>query len=277
MEKQLQMGLQQGQQWIDFAWSYAPKLVGFMLLVLLTWIIAGWVRKGIMNGLLKTGFDASLGKFFGNIGRWLVLLAGGLSALGMFGVETASFAAILASAGVAVGLALQGTLSNFAAGVMLLIFRPFKVGDYIVVSGHQGFVYEIDLFTTKLDTLDNRRLIVPNGQVFGATIENQSHHPARRCDVKVAIAGNEDIHQTRTVLEKAAASVASAHKSPDYVPTVVLVEFAPGAMNWEVRTWANPVDYFTVLEETVRRVRDELTAARIQNPTPAMNVAVTQV
>jgi small conductance mechanosensitive channel len=273
MESNIEQGVGQAQHFINMAWGFLPNAISFLVIIIIGWMVAGWVRKLIVAACLKGNFDPSLGKFLGSLARWFVLIIAGMAALSKFGVETAGLAAIIASAGIAVGLALQGTLSNFAAGVMLLIFRPFKVGDYIAVAGKEGHVEDIDLFTTRIDTLDHRRIIIPNGQVFGAVIENQSYHPARRCDVNVAIDGGEDIVKTRAALEAATKAVTSADKS--IAPQVVLVEFAPGAMNWQVRTWAKPSDYFTVLEETVKEVHNHLAKAGIHNPTPVMNVTVT--
>ena len=126
----------------------------------------------VIKGLEKTRFDETLTKFFAKIARWGVLALGVLSCLSIFGVETTSFAALIGAMGLAIGLAFQGTLSNFASGVMLLIFRPFKVGQFVKVGGEAGTINEIDLFTIALDTSDNRRIIIPNSKVFGATIEN---------------------------------------------------------------------------------------------------------
>lgn len=270
MNERIQTSFGSVQRLIDLAWNFLPSTIAFLLILSIGFFIASRIRKIVIGICANADLDASLGKFLGSLGYWLILMIAGMFALSKFGVETAGLAAILASAGVAIGLALQGTLSNFAAGVMLLIFRPFKVGDYVIVAEKEGFVTDIELFSTTLDTLDNRHIIIPNGQVFGSVIENQSFHEVRRCDVNVSISDEEDIVRTREVLEKAASSVSSASTVKPH--QVVLVEFGDDAMNWQVRTWATPSDYFAVLEETVQQVKLHLTEAGLEAPTPTMNI-----
>ena len=168
--------------------GYAVKVGGVLIALFIANLIAGAVAGTIDKRLTKAKFDATLTRFFAKFVRWAILIMAVLACLGVFGIETTSFAAVIGAAGLAVGLAFQGTLGNFAAGIMLLVFRPFKVGDAISAAGVVGSVQAIDLFATTLDTADNRRLIVPNGALFGATIDNINHHPVRRCDVSVGAA-----------------------------------------------------------------------------------------
>jgi small conductance mechanosensitive channel len=190
--------------------------------------------------------------------------------LGTFGVKTTSFAAVLGAAGLAVGLALQGTLSNFAAGVMLLIFRPFKVGDTVDIGGKRGKVDEIDIFFTILDTPDNRRFILPNGQVFGAAIENVTFHAIRRADVLVGTDYAADLDETRAVLEAAAALVPG--QSPDKPSQVVLVGMGASSIDWEVRVWAPKDTFLDVLQASRRAVKQALDSAGIGIPFPQVDV-----
>jgi small conductance mechanosensitive channel len=176
----------------------------------------------------------------------------------------------LAAAGFAVGLALQGTLANFSAGVMLLIFRPFKAGDVIDVAGVKGKVQEISLFTTELDTPDNRRLIVPNGSIFGSTIENVTFHPIRRVDVAVGTDYPADLNATRKVLEDAAASVQPQADGKE--PQVYLSELGDSSIAWSVRVWTSTEDYWGVKEELTQKVKDALDEAGIGIPYPQMDV-----
>jgi small conductance mechanosensitive channel len=183
--------------------SYATRVAGVLILLFVAWMIAGWIRKITNRGLTKAKFDATLTKFFSNFASYTVLILAVLACLGIFDVQIIGFAALIGAAGLAVGLAFQGTLSNLAAGVMLLTFRPFKVGDLVNIAGNLGIVNEIELFTTALDTLDNRRIIVPNSVIFGSTNENLTYHDVRRVDVSVGTEYPADIDSVRRVLEKA--------------------------------------------------------------------------
>ena len=255
---------------MDAIASFGLDLAGAVVLLILTWIVSRWVRRATAKGLKKANFDETLTKFFGNMTGWLVLILGVIAILGIFGVSTASFAAVLGAAGLAVGLAFQGTLSNFAAGVMLLVFRPFKVGDIIRAAGETGGVQEIDLLVTKLDTLDNRRIIVPNSKIFGDTIENITFHPIRRVDVPVGVDYGADLDQVRAVLEKAAASVEGGLSDPP--PEIFLGSLDDSAVTWEVRVWCNTPEWFDVHEATTRMTKKALDAAGIGIPFPQLDV-----
>ena len=193
-----------------------------------------------------------------------------ITCLGLFGIQTASFAAILAAAGFAVGMALQGTLGNFASGVMLLIFRPFKVGDVVSAAGQTGKVVEIDIFSTVFDTPDNRRIIIPNGSVFGGTIENISHHATRRVDVAVGTDYGADLSKTREVLNKAIAQTNKVLKDP--ASAVVLSDLGDSCINWSVRVWVDANDYWPVKDQLTESVKTALDQADIGIPFPQMDV-----
>lgn len=156
----------------DLIVEYGPPIVGTLLFLLVAFIVSGWIGRLVRRAVARTRVDETVAGFLGHIVRWGLMVLAVIACLGVFGVETTSFAAVIGAAGLAIGLALQGSLSSLAAGVMLLTFRPFKAGDYISVAGEGGTVAEIDLFATCLDTPDNRRVIIPNSQVFGAVIEN---------------------------------------------------------------------------------------------------------
>jgi small conductance mechanosensitive channel len=222
--------------------------------------------------LQKARFDATLAKFFGTVARWTVIVLAVIGCMGVFDIQTASFAAMLAAAGLAVGLALQGTLSNFASGIMLLLFRPFKVGDWISVAGHNGIVDAIDLFVITLDTSDNRRIIIPNSEVFGSTIENWTYHKARRVEINVGTDYPENLDQVRTVLEKAAAGVPGQHE--DYPSQVFLSDLGDSSINWQVRVWSapQPASYWAVWQATTLAVKKALDEAEIGIPFPQMDV-----
>jgi small conductance mechanosensitive channel len=219
--------------------------------------------------------DPTLATFFSSLARYTVLLLGGLAVMGVFGISVASFAAILAALGFAVGLALQGTLSHFAAGVMLLLFRPFAVGDKVSAAGVSGKVVEVGLFTTLFDTPDNRRIIVPNGAIFGSTIENDSHHDTRRVDVSVGTAYDADLSTTREVLNDVAAAVEGGLSDP--APQVYLAELGASSIDWSVRVWAPTSDYWTVRERLTNQMKEALDARNIGIPYPQMDVHLDQL
>ncbi len=252
--------------------TYAVRVAGALLLLFVAWIIAGWAGRLMTRSLERAEFDETLKKFFGGVVRWLVLLLAILACLSIFGVQTTSFAAVLAAAGFAVGLAFQGTLSNFSAGVMLLVFRPFQVGDVINAAGVTGKVYEIELFTTKLDTPDNRRIIIPNSAIASGTIENISFHDTRRVDVAVGTDYSASLDQTRNVLEGVAQ--AEPARLPDQDAQVVLTDLGDSSINWQLRVWTKSEDYWAAKERITRAVKTALDEAGIGIPFPQMDVHV---
>jgi small conductance mechanosensitive channel len=250
--------------------EYGASAIGALILLLVAWIVAGVVSRLVRKGLSKAEFDETLTRFFAKLSRWLVLLTAVIGCLGIFGVETTSFAAVIGAAGLAVGLAFQGTLSNLASGVMLLAFRPFKVGDVVMIAGQTGKVDEIGVFTTTLDTFDNRRFIIPNSSIFGSTIENITHHPVRRADVDVGVGYDADIDRTREILERTAADVEGVVAEP--APAVLLLELGASSVNWSVRVWAKKEDFGAVKQATMRAVKMALDEAGIDIPFPQMHV-----
>lgn len=255
---------------MELAMEYGlPLLVGLLILVA-AYFLAGLANRGVRNSLTRAKLDVTLSRFFGRMARYTVLALGLVIALGQMGVEVTAFAAILASAGFAVGMALSGTLGHFASGIMLLVFRPFKVGDVINAGGVTGKVYEIELFTTAIDTFDNRRIIVPNGEIYGSTIENITHHSTRRVDVAVGVSYKADIDKTREVLNAAAQSVEGILSDPPH--QVVLGDLGASSVNWTVRVWCNTADFWPTKEKATRAVKKHLDEAGIGIPFPQMDV-----
>jgi small conductance mechanosensitive channel len=250
--------------------NYAVSAVGALLLLIVAWIVAAIVSRMVGKNLQRARFDATLTKFFARLTWWVLVLAAVVGCLGMFGVETTSFAALLGAAGLAIGLAFQGTLSNFASGVMLLAFRPFKVGDVVTIAGQTGVVDEISVFATTLDTFDNRRFMIPNSSIIGSTIENITYHPRRRAEVNVGVSYGADIDRTREVLERAAASVEGRLEDP--APVVFLDDLGASSVNWSVRVWARREDFGIVKQGMVRAVKQALDEAGIEIPYPQMDV-----
>jgi small conductance mechanosensitive channel len=254
----------------QLAAQWGLRVIGVLLAVVLSFMVAGWTRRAMLRSFEKAGFDSTLGRFFSNVVRYAILVAAVLGCLGVFGIQTTSFAAVIAAGGLAIGLAFQGTLSNFAAGVMLLVFRPFKVGDVIVVAGTVGVVQEIELFTCELTTLDNRRVIIPNSAIFGSKIENITHHPTRRVDIGVGTAYSADIDQVRGVLEAALGKVEGVMGDP--APQVFLKGFGASSIDWQLRGWCKTEDYWDVWQRIIRDTKVALDGAGIGIPFPQQDV-----
>ena len=255
---------------VQLVMTWGLRVVGVLVAIFLAFIIGGSVRRAMLRSFEKSGFDATLGRFFSNMARYAILVATALGCLGVFGIETASFAAVIAAGGLAIGLAFQGTLSNFAAGVMLLVFRPFKVGDVINAAGVLGAVKEIELFTVELTTPDNRRLIVPNSVIFGGTIENITHFPERRVDIAVGTSYDEDLNRTRQVLEECIAKVPGGLQEP--TPQVFLGELGASSIDWQLRLWCKTEDFWDVRQALVLACKAALDDAKIGIPYPQMDV-----
>ena len=259
--------MEQARYYIE---TYGMQVLLILVLVVVTFVVAAWAGRIVRGSCRKAKMEETLARFFGKFAYWLVAILAILSILSYFGVQTTSFAAVIGASALAVGLAFQGTLSNFAAGIMLLIFRPFKVDDVVDVAGETGKVQEIDLFNTVMDTFDDRRIIIPNGSVFGSTIENITFHPTRRVDVNVGTVYSADLDATRDVLYKAIASLEGIHAEPE--PQVYLLELGDSSINWVLRVWANTPDYWAVREQLTRAVKVELDKADIGIPFPQMDV-----
>ena len=250
--------------------EYLPPIIGVLVVIVVAFIVAGWVRTLVTRALTKIKIEKTLSTFLGSLARWGVLILAIIACLGVFGVDTTSFAAVIGASALAVGLAFQGSLSSLAAGVMLLIFRPFKVDDVVNVAGQLGKVEAISLFTTDMDTFDNRRIILPNSAVFGSTIENITHHATRRVDVAVGVEYSADLDQTRETLESAAEACPGRLNEPE--TQVVLLELGASSVDWSVRVWANTADYWPVKQALTRQVKKSLDDAGLGIPFPQMDV-----
>ncbi len=250
--------------------KYVPPVIGVALFLIAAYVVAAWVGRATRRALRKAKVEQTLCGFFGSLAKWALLVLALIACLGVFGVQTTSFAAVIGASALAIGLAFQGSLSNLAAGVMLLVFRPFKAGDFVSVGGQAGTIQEIGLFTTKMDTPDNRRIILPNGGVFGATIENITHHPTRRVDVSVRVAYDADLDRTREVLTQAAAAVPGRLEEPP--PQIILLSLGDSSVDWQVRVWAETAEYWNVRDATTRSVKMALDQAGLAIPFPQVDV-----
>lgn len=249
---------------------YAPKVIGALVLLFAAWVVSGWVSRLVYRSLKLAKIDETLARFATKFTWWGMLVLGLVGCLETFDVKTTSYAAAIGAVGFSIGLAFQGALGNFAAGIMLLVFRPYKVGDVIIVGGQTGKVDEIDLFSTTLDTPDNRRIMIPNGSIFGNTIENTSYHQTRRVEVAVGAGYAADIDQTYEVLMRAVCAVPGILSDP--APEVVLLELADSSVNWSVRAWSAAADFGLVKQRTIRAVKLAMDQAGIEIPFPQMDV-----
>jgi small conductance mechanosensitive channel len=222
--------------------------------------------KGIRKAMQKRSYDESLQKFLFDLISWGLKILLILVVLSTVGIETTSFAAILAAAGLAVGLALQGSLSNFAGGVLIMIFKPFKVGDLIEAQGEIGGVKEISIFTTKLIGLSNKEIIIPNGILSNGNIVNYTSLGTRRVDLVIGVSYDSDIKKTKTVLM----DILEKHKLilKDPAPAVTVLELADSSVNFAVRPWCKSEDYWTVYFEVMEEVKEQLDANGIEIPYP---------
>lgn len=247
-------------EWVlEVAWVAAVFIGGLYL--------SKFLSSMVRRALEKQKIDVTLTRFLGNVVRWGVLIMVGIACLGAFGIETTSFAAMIGAAGLAIGLAFQGTLSAVAAGVMLLILRPFKVGDVIGVSGQTGIVEEIGLFTTTIYAFANHKLILSNRDVFGSAIENKTFDGMVRVDVDVGTDYSEDLDNVRAVLMAALEALEDGERSQVYLKAL-----GGSSIDWSVRKWTTPQNYLKLRDAITLATKKALDAADIGIPFPQMDV-----
>lgn len=244
-------------------------------------IFLGYLCAKYISGLISRPvcrrIDETLGRFIGKMVFYCIMFGVTGAVLSKLGAPLGGLAAMLAAAGFAIGLAFQGTLSNFAAGVLMLVFRPFKVDDVINAGGVIGKVNEIDLFTTTLDTPDNRRIIVPNSAIAGGTIENVTFHAHRRVEVLVGVDYSADMDQTRAALDQAVAQLSDVTISGEgRGGQVVLANLGASSVDWKVRLWVASSDYWPIQERLTGEVKRQLDAAGIGIPFPQLDVHISR-
>ncbi len=253
--------------------TYLAKAFLVMSVAWISYIIASAIGRYI-GGMVARKVDLTLGKFLTKAIRNLIMLVVAMGTMSYIGVDVTGLAAVLAAISFAVGMALQGTLGNFASGVMLLLFRPFKVDDFIVLADTQGTVEEIDLFTTRINTMDNRHVIVPNGEIFGSKLENYTRNELRRVDVAVGAAYSADLDETRQALERAVMSISESVVDPQ--PQVYLDSLGASSVDWQLRVWCKPAEYWGVREQLTAAAKTQLDLANISIPFPQLDVNVIQ-
>lgn len=251
---------------VEFVSDYGIRILGAIVI----WVVGSWIIKKLMNTVKKImnrhEYEISLQKFLTNLLSWILKILLFIAILAKLGVETTSFAAILAAAGLAIGLALQGSLSNFAGGVLIMIFKPFKVGDLIEAQGELGVVKEIEIFTTKLIKPANRLAIIPNGALSNGNIINYTAEGKLRVDLVFGVSYDSDIKQTKEVLMKVVADHPKVLEDP--APLVKVLALADSSVNFAVRPWVNAADYWDVYFDLTENAKLALDEAGIEIPYP---------
>ena len=255
---------------IESLYSFGPKVLSSVAILFFGWIGAVIAKKLLSRIMLKSRVDNTLVAFVSNVTYAAVIAFVVIAALGQLGIQTASFVAIIGAAGLAVGLALQGSLSNFASGVLMVIFKPLKIGDYVDAGGTSGTVEEIGIFSTIIKTPDNKKIIVPNSKITSDNITNYSVNDIRRIDIVAGVSYEDNLDKVRKVLEEILSADERILKDPAW--TVAVLELADSSVNFAVRPWVKTADYWDVyflLNETIKKRFD---AEGISIPFPQTDV-----
>ncbi len=256
----------------EFALTFGMDIMGALVILILGWMFSRWAQHSVKKILNKTRkIDATLKPLIASIVRYVIMVFVIVAVLGQFGVETTSIIAVLGAAGLAIGLALQGTLSNIAAGFMLLILRPMRVGEYVDASGTAGTVEEIGLFSTRLKTFDGVFLAVPNSEVWGKPIMNYSRNPTRRLDITVGIGYDDSIDQALKILKT---FFKDKRVLKDPAPEVMTTALGDSAVDVNLRVWTTPDDYWALRFDLTKQVKEAFDKAGISIPFPQRDVHV---
>jgi len=250
--------------------EYGLNIVAAIVTLVIGMMVAGMISKGLHRVLTKRKLDPTIVEFVSHMTKYVIVAFVVIAALGRIGVQTTSFIALLGAAGLAVGLALQGSLSNFASGVLIIVLRPFKAGEYIEAAGTAGSVESVQIFATTLVTPDNKLVVVPNSSILGGNITNYSRKPTRRIDLVIGVSYSADLAKTKAVLEKVATANAFVLKDPGV--QVAVAELADSSVNFVVRPWVNGGDYWPARFELMEQIKIALDEAGIEIPFPQMDI-----
>jgi len=260
------------QKVYEYLAEYGLRVVGALAL----FVVGRWVAKVLSRlaakALAKARIDKTLVRFTENLSYVVLLVFVVVAALATAGVETTSFIAVLGAAGLAIGLALQGSLANFAAGVLMVIFKPMKVGDFVEIGGIKGTVQEIQIFNTLIDTPDNIRAIIPNAKVTSDNIKNYSTNGTRRVDLVIGVSYEDDLKRAQEVMERVLAGDDRVLKDPP--AKVAVFELAESSVNFVVRPWVKEADYWDVYCDTTGRIKMALDDAGITMPFPQRDIHI---
>lgn len=263
------------EQITAMAVAYAPKVAGAIITLIIGFVLAGILARTARRGMEKRGMDASLIPFLTSLIGISIKILVLLSAASMFGLEVTSFVAIFGALAFAIGMALQGNLSHMAAGIMILFFRPFKVGDFIVTNGYSGTVKEIQIFNTILTTLDNRIIIIPNGAITSAPMENLTANPIRKVPMTFGIGYPDNIDKAREVIKEVAATC--PHIIQDEPVDIFIEALGSSSVNFAVRPWCKSEHYWDVyfyMHENIKKAFDK---QGVGIPFPQMDVHLRQL
>ncbi|WP_108422962.1 mechanosensitive ion channel family protein [Flagellimonas amoyensis] len=262
--------MEKAEEWMNYGLELAKEFGPKLITAILIYLVGIWVIKRITGGtrkmMSKSKYDESLQKFLLNLFSWALKVFLVIVVISRLGVDVTTFAAVIAAAGLAVGLALQGSLSNFAGGVLIMIFKPYRIGDLIEAQGILGKVKEIEIFTTKMVTPQNKLAIVPNGAVANGNIINYTAEGKMRVDTVIGVGYGEDIKKTKEVLLNVLTSNPKVLQEP--APSVNVLELADSSVNFAVRPYCKPEDYWDVYFETYEKSKLALDAAGIEIPYP---------
>ena len=256
---------------LEFLASAVGNVVAAILIIIVGFMVGGWVRNRITNiGGRHAHLDVTLFNFLGNIARYVVVGFAFLFVLNTFGVQTTSVIAVIGAAGLAIGLALQGTLSNVAAGVMIVFFRPIKIGDFVVVNGQTGTVKDITLNYTELADISNVQIIIPNSEVWGNTIVNYSIYPTRRAEWTFGVGYGADLKLAEQTIRDTILSDPRAKSEP--APFIQVNNLGDFSVDFLVRVWCDSADYFAFQADMKRQVKEALDRAGVDIPFPTRTV-----
>lgn len=250
--------------------DYGLRILVSVLIIWLGFKFSKLASRWVGRLLERKSIDTAISAFVQSLVRILILIAVIIAGLSHLGIETTTFVTIIGAAGLAIALALQGSLSNFASGILIAGFRPFKAGDYIEAGGVAGVVKEIQIFSTVLTTPDNKRVVITNAQVTGSAITNYSSNPTRRIDLVIGVAYDADLKETETLLKSILDNHPLILKEPAY--TVGVLELADSSVNFAVRPWVNTADFWAVKFELNQTIKQALDNAGIGIPFPQMDV-----
>jgi small conductance mechanosensitive channel len=263
------------EQVMELMITYAFDVIGALIILAVGWMVASWASRKTRSMIERTHrIDSTLAPFLSTIVRYVILAVVIVAVLGQFGVETASIIAVLGTVGLAVGLALQGTLSNLAAGVVLLVMRPFRAGEYIDSGSQAGTVREVGLFATILRTFDGVFVYVPNGQLVNTAIKNYTRSETRRIDVVVGISYQDDVEKALSLALSLLESDGRVLKDPP--PETMVVALGASSVDINLRCWVNGPDYFAVLFDINKGIKQRLEAEGITIPFPQRDLHIVE-
>ena len=256
---------------VTLAIAMALNVIYAIVIFAVALMVAGWARRRVEAFARRhPRVDATLFGFLGNVVKYTIMVMALIFVLSRFGIQTASLVAVIGAAGLAIGLALQGTLSNLAAGVMLVLFRPFRVGDYIEAGGQAGSVREISLFYTELASFDGLQVILPNSDIWSSAIKNYSANPTRMMDLTIGVSYGSDLQTAQEVLERIAHGDPRALQDP--APFVKVKELGASSVDFVFRVWANRADWWALKCDLTRRIKEEFDAAGVDIPFPTQTL-----